>query len=121
MNKKSSQLPSEEQANKFDLSATMLEALFAEMKELSKKVPDGRLNAVKVKMINRVLTDVRTALSDEPTIAYLDLLDDEMLPSNSDVVLILGQYSAAARQFKHRYQKFDHRQGTVRWHTVENP
>ena len=58
-------------------------------------------------MINRVLTDVRIALSNEPTMAYLDLLDDETLPSNSDVVLILGQYPTAAQQFKTDYHKHD--------------
>lgn len=91
------------------------------MKELSKKAPDGRLNTVKVKMINRVLADVKTALSDEPTMAYLDLLEDETLPSNSDVVLILGQYTAAAHQFEREYQKHDPLLGVTRWSTVENP
>ena len=113
-------LPSQEQTNKFDFCQPMLESLFREMKELSKKAPDGRLNTMKVKMINRVLADVKTALSDEPTMAYLDLLDDETLPSNSDVVLILGQYTAAAHQFKGEYHKHDTLQGGTRWFTVEN-
>jgi hypothetical protein len=106
-NKRTDGLPSRDQVRQFDLAAPMLDSLYREMKELSKKSPDGILNALKVRMINRVLTDLRTALGSEPSTAYLDLLEDEKLPSNSDVVLVLSQYDAAATSFRSRYTKGD--------------
>ncbi len=35
--------------------------------------------------------------------AYLDLLDEDDLPQNSDVALILGQAEAAMEAFKNKY------------------
>ena len=82
-NKTSTGLPSREQVAQFELAEPMLTFLYREMKELSKKSPDGTLNALKVKMINRVLGNLKTALEHEPSTAYLDLLEDSSLPSNS--------------------------------------
>ncbi|GAE27619.1 hypothetical protein JCM9140_3772 [Halalkalibacter wakoensis JCM 9140] len=67
-------------------------------------------------MLNEVKEEV---LIDDPSIEYLDLLDDETLPQNSDAVLILGQYQAALKQFKSKYYKRDGY--TQRWYTKEKP
>lgn len=113
--------PTNQQAVKFDLLLPMLESFLVEMRELSKKKQDGSLNTMKVKMINRVLTDIKSILSTDPSAEYLNLLDEEMLPQNSDAVLVLGQFLAAMKQFRARH----HGQETVssysRWFTQENP
>lgn len=98
----------------------MVVSALNEMKEFSKKKQDGVLNPLKVKLINRLLIQVREeVLQNEATIEYLDLLDDETLPQNSDAVLILGQYEAAMMQFKAKYYGWDGYQH--RWYTRENP
>lgn len=115
-------LPSRDQVNQFELVEPMLDSLYREMKELSKKSPDGTLNSLKVKMINRVLADVKAALGNELSTGYLDLLEDEKLPSNSDVVLILSRYNAAAGRFMAAYKRgiFDDVSNSRTWTTSED-
>jgi hypothetical protein len=85
--------------------------VFEEIKELSKKKQDGALNVIKVKMTNRVLQKIKNVLKDDPTLEFLDLLDEDTLPSNSDAVLIIAQYKATMEQFKNKhygYNSIDH-------------
>ncbi len=77
--------------------------MFDEFQELSKKKPEGVLNKRKVEIVNRLLKDVYKVIEGEPTRAYLDLLDEDDLPQNSDVVLMLGQAVAAMNAFKSKY------------------
>ena len=99
--------PTSAQVARFDLVSPMLEAAHKEIGDLSKKKPDGPLNALKVRHINKLLKEVRDALAGDPSVEFLDLLDEEQLPLNSDAVLILAQYKAAASQFKSRHFGWD--------------
>ena len=78
--------------------------VLSEMRELSKKKPDSTLNKRKVVIVNRVLRDLQEFLKEEPEGRYLDLLDDEDLPQNSDAVLVMVQYEKALVAFRNRYQ-----------------
>lgn len=91
------------QADKYELLFPMLDAVFVEMKELSKNKQDDSLNKIKVSMINNILEQIKDILSDDPSIQFLELLDDEMLPTNSDTVLILAQFRAAMVSFRGKY------------------
>lgn len=119
--KKMTNLPSESQVEKFERLSPLLESIFEELKELSKKKPDGPLNQLKVKMINRVLEQVREFLSTDPNIEFLNVLDDETLPTNSDAVLIIGQFRAVLNQFKSKFYGWDSGAGEDRWFTKKNP
>ncbi|MFC3746572.1 hypothetical protein [Paenibacillus sp. GCM10012306] len=112
-------LPTTEFVAKFEMFAPMLDSALLEMREFSKKKQDGVLNPLKVKVINRLLVDIKELLSSDISTTYLDLLDDELLPQNSDAVLILGQFKAAMEQFKTK--NFGYHNGTYRWRTAENP
>lgn len=103
MTMKKSYYQSEEQVEKFKMLSELLSSIYLEMKEFSKKKPDEPLNAFKVNNINRVLTQLKDLLADEPTIGFLDLLDNESLPTNSDAILIIGQFEASMRRFKNKY------------------
>ena len=100
---------SDNKTDEFDKGAShdslmpLLAAMFREFQEASKKKPDAVLNKRKVEIVNRLLVDVFKILEDEPTRAYLDLLDEDDLPQNSDVALILGQAEAAMEAFKNKY------------------
>ncbi len=99
--------PSKEALTKFKLLLPMLSSLLEELKEFSKKKPDGVLNKFKITTINRTLKDVKDILSYYPSNQYLDLLDDETLPQNSDAVLVLGQYKAAMDHFKKKFYRWN--------------
>ncbi|MCY4361117.1 MAG: hypothetical protein OXE42_02865 [Gammaproteobacteria bacterium] len=92
--------------------------LMSEMRELSKKKPDATLSKSKVMLLNRVLEDILSILKTEPEGKYLDLLNDEELPQNSDAVLVMVQYEKALIGFKNRYQQYY--RGTHYWITEEN-
>ena len=97
----------------------LLEAMFEEFQELSKKKPDGALNKRKVEIANRLLRDVLEIVDAEPTRVYLDLLDEDDLPQNSDVVLILSQAVAAMKAFKSKYHRYLSAYGIV-WVTSKD-
>lgn len=87
-------------------SAPIFEGLLKEVRELSKKKPEATMSAGKVKIINRVLTDLLTILKDEPAGKYLDELDDDALPQMSDAVLTMVQFETALTSFRVRYRKY---------------
>lgn len=95
--------PTKAQTEEFEMLFPILDSVFNEIKELSKKKQDGALNELKVKMTNRVLSKVKSILKDDPTVEFLDLLDDVSLPTNSDAVLIIAQFRAAMLQFKEKH------------------
>jgi len=109
--------PTKTQADEFDMLWPILKALLAETKELSKKKADNPLNKLKVGMINKVLERVKKLLASDPTIKFLELLDDETLPSNSDAVFIIAQYDAAMEQYKGKHHGYDRTQGEHIWFT----
>jgi hypothetical protein len=112
--------PTEIQTEKYGLLHPLLRSILFEVKELSKKKQDEPLNKLKVGMINKILSQIKAdVLSDDPSCEFLDLLDSETLPTNSDAVLIIAQYEAAMQQFhtKHFRQDGYNR----RWFTKENP
>jgi hypothetical protein len=117
----SSPSPTEEQAATYDRLVPMLEAAHREMSELSKKKQDGVINTLKIKMLNRLLGELSKIIEKDPSYAFVDMLDEETLPQNSDAVLVLSQWRAALTQYKGRHHGYDSQGGTQRWFTVENP
>ena len=114
-----SNLLAEEQVKKYTMIFPMLESMRDEMKVLSSKKQDGVLNSLKVKMLNRVIGTARELLVSEPTLEYLEELDEDMLPQNSDVVLILCQYIEALSQLRSKNQVYVNYNWV--WKTQENP
>lgn len=104
-----SKRPTLENIENYRMLMPMLTSIFEELKELSKKKQDGLLNETKVKMTNRILSKIKEILVHDPAIEFLDLLDEEKLPSNSDAVLQVAQFKSALEQFKVKhYSQRDH-------------
>lgn len=116
---KKAYLPTQSIASQFDMLYPMLGSVFNEIKELSKKKQDGALNEIKVKMTNRILQKVKAILKDDPTVEFLDLLDEVTLPTNSDAVLIIAQFKASMEQFKKKYYSYSLTAGEKIWHTSD--
>lgn len=70
-------------------------------------------------MLNRLLSELGKVIENDPSYAFVDMLDEETLPQNSDAVLVLSQWQAALTQYRTRHHGFD--SITHRWFTVENP
>jgi len=91
--------PRSEQIRRFEVVMPLLQSMLVEMKELAKKKQDAPVNQIKVRMVNRLLGDVRAVVAQEPELAYLDMLDEESLPEYSDSVIVLSQYLTAMERF----------------------
>lgn len=102
-------------AGSYDALAPLVYAMRIEYSDLAKKKPDATLNRLKVQAVNRLLTDLREVLKNEPTFKYLDLLSDEDLPQYSDVTVMLGQYVAAMESFRKARQYYDHETSSMEW------
>ena len=107
-------------AEKHDNVMPLVEAMLREFQELSKKKPDSALNKRKVEIVNRLLQEAHKVLEAEPTSAYLDLLDEDDLPQNSDVVLILSVTVAAMKIFRERYYRYSQSRSAKVWMTTES-
>ncbi len=94
--------PTENDVERFRFLSPMLDSALFEMREFAKKKQDGIVSATKIKILNRLLTDVKDIVKQEESASYLDMLSEEDLPQNSDAVLILGQYRAALNSFESR-------------------
>ena len=96
-----------EKAEQHDALAPLLAAMFKEFQDATKKKPDGVLSVNKVRIVNRLLKEVLAILDGESTHQFLDLLNEDELPQNSDVALILSQAVAAMKSFNEKYYGFD--------------
>ena len=85
----------------------VFETVFREVKEQAKKKAEATLNASKVRMINKILEDVRAVVDDEPEAKYLELLDDDELPQMGDAVIVMAQYEGALKGFRARHYGWD--------------
>ena len=97
----------EDKAQTHDTTMPLLEAMYVEFKELSKKKPDSAVSKSKIKITNRLLEKVRTVLEDSSSIEFLDLLDEDDVPQVSDVTLILSQYVASMKAFYEKHYGWD--------------
>ena len=120
MKKRSSgALITEAQAGEYELISPQLGAMIGEVRELSKKKPNEALNVLKVKMLNAILKRVIALLSQEPTSEFLQMLDEDTLPSASDASFVLAQHASAMKQFHQSHHGWDGSEH--RWFTSENP
>ncbi len=107
--------PTAAEAEQFEMLYPILSSVFFEMRELSRKKQDGLLNLLKVKSTNRILSKVKLILAVDPAVEFLDLLDEESLPTNSDAVLIIAQFKSAMEQFKDKYYGYSSAHGGKVW------
>ena len=85
----------------------LLDAMFGEIKELSKKKPEAAVSKNKILVVNRLLEKIREILAGETSIQYLDLLNVDDVPQVSDVTLMLSQYVAAMTGYKVKYYRWN--------------
>jgi len=91
----------------------LLNSMYVEFKELSKKKPEAAVSKNKIKIVNRLLEKVREVLIEEESIEFLDILDEDDVPQTSDVTLILSQYVAAMNSFHSKYYAYVPGEGKI--------
>lgn len=80
----------------FDRLKRQIGAFYDEISVLSKKSPDGAVNKFKLGIINEKLIEANELLGEDAKPSkQFTIFDVDNLPTNSDVVMMLSQYSDA--------------------------
>lgn len=113
--KNKSKAVTDEQVELYNTINPLINSIFKELKDFSKKNQNDPINLTKVKMINRLLVKAQIILKNEPSIDYLDLLEEDQLPSISDAVIIIAQYLSALKSFHSTHYQYDNVLGSYEW------
>lgn len=90
-----------EDIEKLEKIVGQLQAAHAEITILSKKAPADSLNSFKLKMINKVINESNKVLGDKyKPFEEFDKFEEDDLPSNSDVTMVLAQYIEEAERYR---------------------
>lgn len=90
-----------EDVEKLEKIVGQLQAAHAEITILSKKTPADSLNSFKLKMINKVIKESNKVLGDKyKPFEEFDKFEEDDLPSNSDVTMVLAQYMEEAERYR---------------------
>jgi hypothetical protein len=102
-----------EQVAEFEKLEQQLHSFLTEISDLSKKKPNDPLNKFKLKLINSTVMKLNGLLKDTRPFDDFEQFEIDDLPSNSDVVVILSQYTAAVHRF--RMDNSSDEDGDWRW------
>ena len=92
---------SKNQVDTFEKVIVQLESLYDELSVLSKKSPRDALNLFKLRLINQVIQQANCLLgSPYKPFSDFELFDEDEIPQNSDVVLMLAQYKQCLEKLK---------------------
>jgi hypothetical protein len=90
-----STMKSEKHIEEFEKTLSQIEALHEELSIISKKVPNDVLNKYKVGLVNTIISRANKLLkADLLPFSDFEAFDNDEMPSNSDVVIMLKQYIA---------------------------
>jgi hypothetical protein len=108
----------ENEITDFEKIQAQLESLHVEISALTKKSSNDALNKFKLGFANQIINEANTILG-EKNKPFKDFykFDDNDLPSNSDVAMMLGQYLNCMEKFRADNIKFN---GFSSWHWLIN-
>lgn len=87
---------------KFEKLHIQIKDMYNELSILSKKSPDGAMNRFKLKFINQLIKESNQFLGEKyKPFDDFEIFDEDNMPFNSDVVLIVSQYIQCLERFKY--------------------
>lgn len=85
----------------FEKVQAQLHGIYDEIVVFAKKTPDGPINKFKLKFINQILIETNNQLdAKNKPFSDFDVFEEDLLPTNSDVVMILSQYINCLENFR---------------------
>lgn len=108
--------------DKYQRVRSQLEAFHREFEGLARKAANGLLNTFKLKILNQAIADSNAVLGETfvPIRGFTQFNDDE-LPSNSDVSMVLAQYLEALEVLRCRNIQKDTVFGQWYWQAGDAP
>ena len=110
---------SQMEVDEFETIQPLLLSTFNEIKAFALKKQDGTLSKLKVIAINQVLERAKKILDGEAFSEFLQILDIDTLPSNSDAVMIIANYKTALSGYRNKYAT-DDGYGDYDWNLKHN-
>lgn len=71
-----------------------IKQLASDFRRLSDKKPNDQLNSFKLELVNSAIEEINNLLQGELPITGFEQFDADVLPTNSDVLLVLSLYEA---------------------------
>lgn len=94
-------MPTQKEIDIYDELKPKIVSVRDTIKGLSSKKPDETLNSFKVKRINILLEKANTLLGELKPYDDFDTFSEDLLPSNSDALMILELYLGAFNRYWH--------------------
>lgn len=90
-----------DEIEKFEKLHIQIKDMYNELSILSKKSPDGAINKFKLKFINQLIEQANQILKDRyKPFDDFEKFEEEAIPFNSDVVMIISQYIQCLERYK---------------------
>ena len=103
-------MDSEEGVRKFEKALSQMVGLQQQIAALSQKKPNDALNKFKLDLVNDLLGIANKYLGEElRPFPRFEVFDEETMPSNSDVAIMLDQYLSRLREFRESNSEQDAR------------
>lgn len=97
-----------QEVDNFEKLQSQLEGLHNEISALSKKSQNDALNKFKLKFVNKIISDSNELLGDNyKPFSDFDTFDENDMPSNSDVAMMLTQYLSCFEKLRADNVKLD--------------
>lgn len=94
-------MKTEADVHNFERLVVQLQALQAEISQLAKKSPNDGLNKFKLKLVNTVLVAANELfVGNFKPVEGFELFDEDDLPTNSDVAMVLTLYIEQSERFR---------------------
>ena len=81
-----------QEIDKFEKIQAQLNGLHMEISNLSKKSQNDALNKFKIKFVNQLVSAANEILNEDKPFNDFTSFDEDDIPTNSDVVMMLTQY-----------------------------
>ena len=91
----------EEIIRTFEKIQSQMFILHEEVSILSKKNPETPINKFKIKFVNQLLLEANAILeNNNKPFSDFETFDEDLLPTNSDVVMMLSQYLSCLEKYR---------------------
>lgn len=108
-----------ENIEKFEKLHIQIKDIYSELSLLSKKSPDSPINKFKLKFINQLIEESNLFLGERyKPFEDFEKFEEDDIPFNSDVVLIISQYIKCLEKFK--YDNIKRLSGTWYWNLADS-
>ena len=100
-------MKSQDDIDSFEKLESQIHSSRREIAELSRKKPNDAINKFKLGHLNVLLAKSNELLADDVPLEGFTVFDEDQVPTNSDAVFVLAQYTDALHRFRTKNSPYD--------------